>query len=230
MSWKVPGGNDKGFGTTDTTWQVDSNITVSIWVYMTTAGMLVRKNPGGGEPRWNLDAGVGGGTNQVQFGAKTNSGHPNKMHSTAVTLNAWHHIVGRRGSDEITCALDGVIQTTSGDGTGGVNDGPVALGVANAYSGGSAGSGMAGWIAEFSLWNAILTDAQIGLLYKGVSPLLIRRSGLMIYAPIYGMAAPLPDFSGNGRHLIKQGTDANFVADETKHPSVQRQFGFSQVA
>ncbi len=47
-----------------------------------------------------------------------------------------------------------------------------------------------GRIAEAAIWNVALTDAEVAELALGVSPLMVRPSGLVFYAPLLGRRDP----------------------------------------
>lgn len=43
---------------------------------------------------------------------------------------------------------------------------------------------LSGKIAEIGLWNAVLTDAEVTILSKGISPVLVRSQSLVFYCPL----------------------------------------------
>lgn len=77
---------------------------------------------------------------------------------------------------------------------------------------GEYGSGYAGFMDEFAIWNSALTDNEISRLalsYKKRLPLLIQRNNLQLYYPFdeynvgtsYGdVGKHARDYSGNARH------------------------------
>jgi hypothetical protein len=71
-------------------------------------------------------------------------------------------------------------------------------------------------IAEVCLWDDNLTADEASALANGVNPIRIKRNSIMGYWPIYGIASPEPDLSGNGNNGTVTGTTA---AD---HPPVGR--------
>ena len=50
-----------------------------------------------------------------------------------------------------------------------------------------------GDLAEWAVWNAILTQEEATALSKGVCPLLIRPESLVFYAPVFGNQSPEPN-------------------------------------
>jgi hypothetical protein len=51
-----------------------------------------------------------------------------------------------------------------------------------------------GLIAEVGIWGAVLTDAEVASLAKGVSPLMVRPQSLVAYYPLYGRGSTEPDY------------------------------------
>ena len=68
-------------------------------------------------------------------------------------------------------------------------------------------------IAEFGLWNVALTDAEMLALAAGVSPLLVRPTGLVSYVPAIRDSAAVRDWKGNAWTI--GGTPV-----DTAHPRV----------
>lgn len=50
-----------------------------------------------------------------------------------------------------------------------------------------------GDIAEAAIWNVALSDAEIAMLAKGLSPLRVRPASLVSYVPMNGAASPVID-------------------------------------
>jgi hypothetical protein len=53
-----------------------------------------------------------------------------------------------------------------------------------------------GTLAEFAIYDALLTTAEISALSKGVTPNNIRRNNLKFYLPLWAVASPEADLSG----------------------------------
>jgi len=51
-------------------------------------------------------------------------------------------------------------------------------------------------VAEAAIWNVALSDAEIALLAKGLSLLLIQRGAIAAYWPLFGVNSPEPDWKG----------------------------------
>lgn len=109
------------------------------------------------------------------------------------STNTWYHFAltydgGSASNDPIVC-IDGVAQTTARTST---PSGTITTDAAN-YNLGNRGDGFAnldGRIAEFAIWDRILTDGEIGALCKGAQPSFFQRS-LKCYAPLVRSTADL---------------------------------------
>lgn len=92
------------------------------------------------------------------------------VHGVAVQTDSTHHLAyinGSAGSNVATSVSPtGMVRTEIGSGSVGAN---------NAFD---------GRIAEVGIWNVALTAAEIASLSSGFSPLLIRPSALVFYAPL----------------------------------------------
>ncbi|CAM6003248.1 unnamed protein product [Sphagnum balticum] len=65
---------------------------------------------------------------------------------------------------------------------------------------------LSGKLAEWGLWDAALTTAEIASLAAGVLPPQVRPLSLVGYWPLYGLASPEPDLSGNANNGTLTGT------------------------
>ena len=75
-----------------------------------------------------------------------------------------------------------------------------------------------GGICEVALYNIALSDAEVALLAKPVSPLFVRPEGLVAYWPIMGRYSPEIDIVG-GFHMTVNGTLAQLNHPRIYHPS-----------
>jgi hypothetical protein len=60
-------------------------------------------------------------------------------------------------------------------------------------------------LAEFGMWNVVLTAAEISALTNGARPYTIRPVSLLAYYPLDGIQSPEPDISGNALNLTVTG-------------------------
>lgn len=143
--------------------------------------------------------------------------------STNYTANAWHHVAATLNSSGRAVFLNG-----GGKGTNAVAKTPVGP---DRISVGRAGDStpsdpMAGRIAEVAVWNVELSDAEILLLARGVSPLRIRPASLRLYYPLYGSMSPEPNLAVGGATYNLAITGTPVQAD---HAPVMSSFGWEEV-
>lgn len=139
--------------------------------------------------------------------------------------NAWRHLgvtydAGAAANDPLMY-LDGVSQAVSESappsGAPSTN--------ADAYMIGNRSEGDRTWdgrIAEFAVWDVILTAAEMAALGAGISPLLIRPASLVSYVPLLGGQSPEPDWKIAGGATVI-GTAA------AAHPRVFKARGLQTV-
>jgi len=126
--------------------------------------------------------------------------------NTTVSTGAWHAIGMTKdgnGTSNLIPWLDGSNNGNAvNSGSSIVNStSPLRVGLDNDNFGPADGR-----IAEVAIWDVALTAAEFGALAKGTSPLFIRPAGLKGYWPIWGVASPEADLSGNGNNLSVTGT------------------------
>lgn len=113
--------------------------------------------------------------------------------STGFSANTWHHACGVWASTTSRFAyLDagGVVETTAPK----APSGPDLMGI-GATLDASPNFGEA-IIAEVGLWDVALTAADVAMLAKGVSPLLVRPDALVAYWPLLRNSDPSVDRVG----------------------------------
>lgn len=127
-------------------------------------------------------------------GGSVSSSRRSKVSTGAITSGVWN-AVGCSIEAATTQAvyINGTDATGSYSGSGDVLAYNVGVGGKIGFSGGSY---FPGSIAEVGFWNVALTAAEFAALGKGTSPLLIRRSALIAYWPVYGVADPEADLAG----------------------------------
>lgn len=82
-----------------------------------------------------------------------------------------------------------------------------------------------GKLAEVAVWmnkdvadvGPALSAAEIGALSKGINPTRFRRNYLKLYLPMWGLASPEADLSGNRLNFTLNGT-----GPKAAHPPVER--------
>jgi hypothetical protein len=120
-----------------------------------------------------------GGTNVVDTTAAY--GSQVWQHACGVSASDSDHRVyvngGNKGTSSVQKILNGFNQTS------------IATNLAHGFD-------FSGELAEFAVWNAALTDAEVATLAAGFSPLFVRPQNLQIYVPITGVHSPELDVRG----------------------------------
>lgn len=119
--------------------------------------------------------------------------------SSGLSSGTWHHTCGVEiASNSRAVYIDG---GSKGTGT----DSKTATVDAFRIHGGSAG--MVGQVAEVSIWNVALTDAEVASLAKGFAPPCVRRASLVSYYPLVRHdGATLLDTFGAAANATVTGT------------------------
>lgn len=124
---------------------------------------------------------------------------------------AWHHVVATFDQElsvnRANLYLDGVLQTGSHeDGTSPVDDSGAGF-----YIGGDGFTeGFDGNIAEFAVWNSVLTSSEITNLASSTSGAsTIRPSALQLYYHLCNITTPVADVSGNNLDGTISGSPTN---------------------
>lgn len=183
---------------------IGAEMTMSVWFKMplyptTEVDFIAKWGAGGNEYLLNMSEFSHGQTSVAW-------GHPgivNFAHPTVLTVtNVWHNLVAYwdNAASNSAIYLDGVFGTTvaaSGSLTPSGHSlflGARDTGLAQAYN---------GVLAEVGIWNAALKQVEITALAKGIPPNRVRRTKLVGYWPLYGVASPEPDLSGNVQNGVK---------------------------
>lgn len=142
--------------------------------------------------------------------------------TTGCTVNTWHHAAGvGRTATDFSAYIDGGSRGNSTTNFTPTGLDTFSVGVAKLNNNFNF---MSGRICEVGLWNIALTDDQVLALSKGVSPLRIRPDALQIYAPIYGVGSPEPNYglANTTYNLTVTG------ATQVQHAPVQVPFGYDR--
>lgn len=128
--------------------------------------------------------------------------------TTALSANTWYFVAAVRhvGDDELrlylaTASGDVGLELSTADLSTGTH-GTVATGLGIGRATDSSLEAMNGRIAEVSIWNRALSLNELRSVKWGG---LKDRAGLLAYWPLWGVADPEADLSGNGRHLTVFG-------------------------
>jgi hypothetical protein len=123
--------------------------------------------------------------------------------SSTINDGAWHHVAVRTNGAAGAFFRDGVADGTFVHVDPSAYTGTKRIG---AVSDGSAP--FAGTLAEIGVWTEALSDAEIAAQAGGVPPHQVRRAVLAGYWPLWGVASPEPDLSGNANHGTVTGATA----------------------
>lgn len=147
-------------------------------------------------------------SNEATVAARAgNSGSSETATSTAgASTGEWSHACGVFASDAARSAfLNG--------GNKGTNSNSLVLGSTVTVTGvghlARASQDMVydGDLAHAAIWNVALSDEEVALLAKAVSPLFVRRSALVAYWPLWGIDSPEPNlWPGSALALSINGT------------------------
>lgn len=142
--------------------------------------------------------------------------------TTAMSANTWYFaaVVVSRGAVQVrlylaTVSGDVVQEASVTDTTVGTH-GSIAQGFGVGRNTDTAVEPMNGRVAEVSVWSRALTVPELRAVKWGG---LKDRAGLLGYWPLWGVADPEPDLSGNGRHLaVHQAVRADHAPVGTYAP------------
>lgn len=124
----------------------------------------------------------------------------------ALTANQWNHIglvKNGTGAGALAAYLNGSSQTTTSNGSIANGAESLRFGLNN-----QGAHGADGRIAQVCIWNVALSAAEVFALSRGASPYTIRPTSLKGFWPLFGVASPEPDLSGNGNPATATGTPA----------------------
>lgn len=177
--------------------------TYSLWTYRRGDGgggfgRMFDKRTAGSEVETFHNRASGSANGNTYMYTRTFSGTSGFWTIPRPSANAWHHLCvvyeAVAGSNP-AIYTDGVQQAVTGGPTSGS---PVTN--ADAYVIGNRGNDNArawdGRLAEFAIWNELLSAAECGALARGASPASIRADKLVAYWPLWGSASPEPGLPG----------------------------------
>ncbi len=157
-------------------------LSISCWLYPTNSGTLQvfggLWNSAANTDYFRLDKDTG---NLLRWRIARSS-TAGAISVAAMNINAWNHAAGI----EVTNAshfvwLNGVksAESTTSKIPAGINSVAIAR-----HHGSTPANYMDGYVAEFAVWNAALADAEVTMLSKGCSPLVVRPQSLVLYIPL----------------------------------------------
>lgn len=168
-------------------------------------------NSGSSNNYHNLQVRSGGAVRAETFGASTNGFADT---SSNISFGVWSHICG-----VFTSATSRASYLNGGSkATDTTNETPTGL---NRTAIGVRGSSSLGnpWsdkLAEVSIWNVALTDAEVASLAKGIHPFLVRPGALVGYWPLIGAYSPEINLKSNASVMTMTGT----LNQAASHPPI----------
>lgn len=135
---------------------------------------------------------------------------------TAMAANVWVHLCGVFHSDASrACFLNGGEKTLEGTAVAppGLDFTTVGMLI---YNGALHPNFWDGDLAEFAIYNAALSDAEVAQLAAGNPASAVRPGSLAAYYPLLGTASPEPDVKGGAGLILVNGPTQ--AAD---HPPIQ---------
>ena len=126
------------------------------------------------------------GTNTVRFSVRTSDGVNNAATTTTISVaNTWQHLVGRC---DIPSLLIKIFNNGTEEGSTAIAGGATITALARdirLFQNVSGAEACDADIAEFAMWDAVLTQAEITSLAAGVDPEMIRPTGRILCDQIF---------------------------------------------
>lgn len=200
-------------------------MTVSGWMYPTDTGTfktciaIVDKDVADNWMVLYLD-----GSDRVVCGARQDGDNSGIAVTTATyTANAWNHVAGVwSAADARASFLHGANKATNA-----VSKTPAGLDrfSIGRHGDSTPGTYMQGRIAEVGVWNVALSDGEIALLGRGISPLRIRPQSLVLYYPLFTNDATTPNLAVGGTTYALARSSVGI--DQADHAPVMPPFAFA---
>jgi len=131
---------------------------------------------------WELSADGARASDPIAAYTRAPGGTSQALSTTGFTVGKWHHAGGIwRANDNRSAYIDGGSRGNETTARAAAISDDTCIG-RSALS--SDSNGMDGAIAEIGIWNIDLSDAEMAILAKGYSPLLIRPNNLVFYIPL----------------------------------------------
>lgn len=144
--------------------------------------------------------------------------------STSFTTGTWHHGCAVFASTTSRAAyIDGGSKGTNGTSSSPTNIDRTTVGVR--YSSGSLTDHFDGRIGEVGIWNVALTDDEVAVLARGVSPRRVRPNSLVYCWRVMGKTSPEPPFAGSGEDALTVSGSPALAA----HPRVLDSSGWPRI-
>lgn len=209
MARDFPGsnGNYVGIGDVSAIDITGTALTVAAWIYpdaiVAGGGVCTKSSNTVTGIQWMLYVDNNGG-GRILFLIGDSGGLDSVSYNT-VYSGAWHHFAGVKngtGAGALKLYYDGVA-AASASSSKSIQNTAYSCVIGNRSTNDQPFDGK---IGEVAIWSVALSDAELAALAKGVSPRLIRPGSLNGYWPLWGVAYPEPDLSGNVNNASQTGT------------------------
>jgi concanavalin A-like lectin/glucanase superfamily protein len=181
-------------------------LTLSIWVNMASYAQFAGSLSNTSGNNW-FNIGSYGGSPGSTVGYQYDGTNIGTAITSAIPTGVWAHLCAvftNNGSRSVF--LNGAAKVTDTTTVSAITVNRTM--VATAYVGGSVfAPNFGGDIAEFAVYNAALTDAEVALLAAGNPASAVRAANLAAYYPLLGTTSPEPDVQG-GTGLTLVGSPA----------------------
>lgn len=148
--------------------------------------------------------------------------------ASGATSGTWNHMVAKFVSSTSRYAYLNGTPGTQGTNSNTPSTAPdkTAIGVFVRENGSLAQAATQCHIAEVGYWNVDLTDAEVAILAKGVSPLLVRPQSLVAYYPLVrgDASGDEPNPKNAAYKMVEQGTVSVQPHTRTFNPSPRKYF------
>lgn len=188
-----------------------NTFTISSWVYVNsmTSNMKWFIQGSGGVSGW----GVGYLLASNSWGF-TKCGVADIGSGVTPSVNIWTHVLWTvSASANPILYINGALANNTGN-TSGITPSSLTAYIGTDFGAAVVAFGWTGLIAETSLWGTILSAGEIAALGAGAKTRSVRPASQVGYWPLYGLASPEPDLSGNKNNGTLTGTAY------TNHPPI----------
>ena len=186
--------------------------TIAVWFNLTSLTVTAEifsildntQNPG--LDGYALDVSGTEGGDPVRAWYQTNGGATVGYAKTTAgpAANTWTHGCGVFAAASTAAYINGGNKGNAGTNTA---TAPNSTNLGARFYGGAWSGFFPGRLAEAAIWDVALTDAEVVILAKGMSPLLMRPQSLVAYWPLIGRTSPeIELINGYGMSLVNAPT------------------------
>lgn len=202
MARSFDGINDVITITDAATFEVSTQMTLGVFMKWNSVPTGIEAICGKGRDTTNTysyflgNSGLANSTTNLNFALYDGVSNPEAVASSfEFTSATWYNVVGTYNGSAIRVIVDA---STSASTNTTINPGnQTSSFFIGRWPNGGGGDYSPVTVGELALWNVVLSSSEIDAYSNGVSPNFIRRTALVLYLPLWGLASPEPDLSGN---------------------------------